>query len=476
VAAPIADREVTEGIEQEILFDPAVPFDAIDIATTNGVVTLQGRVKSLLAKERAERIAETVRGVRSVVNLIEVRPTTPRSARQLREQVKDALLYDAVTEAYEIAVSADDRGAITLNGTVDSWAERDIAEIVAKGVSGVTAVANDIEVKPRTDRLDVEIKAEIARRLQWDTLVDDALIEVRVNDAKVDLSGTVGSAAEKRRVEWNAWMVAGVESVDDSGLSVERWARDEDLRADKYAVRSDAEIRNAVVAALRADPRVSAFDVDVKSRAGFVTLTGVVGAIPAKEAAERDARSTVGVIGVNNLIKVRPVGDMSNEDIAQAVREALARNPFTEGYEIDVSAAEGVVYLAGLVDSYFDKAEAEQVAFRARGVTAVRNDLAVLQPEVLTYDPYVDDWKIYDFTWYDAASDVQSKSDVEIRNAIEQELAWSPFVDSDDVEVSVTGAVATLVGAVDSWSEYHAARENAFEGGAVTVVNRLDVR
>jgi osmotically-inducible protein OsmY len=44
-------------------------------------------------------------------------------------------------------------------------------------------------------------------------------------------------------------------------------------------------------------------------------------------------------------------------------------------------------------------------------------------------------------------------------------LWWSPFVDSDDVNVTVDDGVVTLTGAVDSWSEYNAAANNAYEGG-----------
>jgi osmotically-inducible protein OsmY len=49
-------------------------------------------------------------------------------------------------------------------------------------------------------------------------------------------------------------------------------------------------------------------------------------------------------------------------------------------------------------------------------------------------------------------------------------------VDSDDVTVTVRDGKAILTGAVQSWSEFEAAEENAFEGGAVWVYNDLLVR
>ena len=66
-------------------------------------------------------------------------------------------------------------------------------------------------------------------------------------------------------------------------------------------------------------------------------------------------------------------------------------------------------------------------------------------------------------------------SDAEIKEEINDELFWSPFVDADDVTVTVDQGTATLSGVVDSRSEYLSAEENAYEGGAVFVDNDLIV-
>jgi len=473
-AGYIADADITDHLESEFRFDPAVPFNTIDVNTDRGIVTLTGSVTNLLASERATRIAETLRGVRAVINRIDVVPLTDMTASQSGDAVKQALVYDTATEAYEINVLADEKGGITLSGTVDSWAERNIAETVAKGVNGVVSVRNDIAVRPGSERPDSEIKWEIEKRLHWDTLVGDRLVFVRVDDGKVELSGTVGSAAEKTQTVLDAW-VTGVKAVDASSLGVESWARDRTLREKKYVSRSDREIREAVRDALQYDPRVSAFDIDVTASNGVVILRGVVDNIQASKAAERDARHTTGVFGVNSLIKVR-TGEVTLDDdrIAANVRGALSRNPFVESQDISVRVKNHVVQLDGIVDSYFDKAEAENVAMRAAGVVEVRNHLVVSYPSALNYDPYVDDWSIYDYPWYTAPT-VTSKSDREIKRDIESELRWSPFVDADDVSVSVEAGVATLTGSVDSPGESNAAVQNALQGGAVTVINRLEL-
>lgn len=474
-APSMTDADITIKVEEELLFDPAVPANAINVSTSEGVVTLTGVVSSLLGKERAARIAETVRGVRSVVNRIGVKPVIPQSADNLRKAVENALLYDAATESYQIKVSANDQGQVTLGGTVESWGEHNLAEIIAKNVNGVISVDNNLIVEPKSERADTEIKPEIEKRLRWDVMVDDGLIDVRVDQGKVFLSGTVGSAAEKSHAERNAW-VSGVKDVDSSALNVEKWARDEQLRKQKYVAKPDSEIRDAVKDALLYDPRVSAFKIDVQVADGGVTLQGVVDNLQAKIAAERDAGRTVGVISVNNLIKVRPETELPDSKIAENIRDALLRNPYTTSYEINVRVNNQTAYLTGVVDSYFEKAEAQNVAFRTQGVSNVRNNLIVNDPTTLVYDPYVDNWSIYDYPWYSGPIAIQNKSDWQIARDIQDELWWSPFVDSDEITVSVVGGVATLTGTVDSWSEYYDARENAFEGGAITVINKLDVK
>ena len=470
----VADSAITDRLETEFWFDPAVPFNSVDVSTTRGIVTLTGRVNNLLAKERATRIGESLRGVRAVINRIEIEPIVDWSSKQLADMVKRALVYDAATESYEIVVAATDSGEVTLSGTVDSWTERDLAETVAKSVSGVVGVRNDIEVSPKPERMDSEIKWDVDRRLYWDVLVNADLITVRSDDGRVILSGTVGSAAEKTRARWDALAVTGVRAVDDSGLEVEKWAHNVALRENAPTVRTDMEIRTAVKDALLYDPRVSIFGIEVRVDDGMVTLRGIVDNIKARSAAVSDARNTVGVRRVKNLIKVRPVSTPTDEDIAKNVLAALTRNPYIESEKITVLVKNQVVKLEGSVSSYFEKGQAENIAFRASGVADVRNHLEVSHIQTLTENPYVDDWSIYDYIWYTGPI-VTSKSDATIKKDIEDEFLWSPFVDGDDVKVSVEAGVATLTGSVASLKESIAARENAFEGGAVSVINKLQL-
>lgn len=469
----MTDQAISDKVEDELLFDQGVVSAKVDVKTTDGVVMLSGEVSNILAMDRAARIAETVKGVRSVVNRIEVDPLTVRSAAELEQDIESALMADPATEQYEVEAIVEN-GTVTLLGTVDSYQEQELVKQVVKGVRGVTAIQDELEVVYKTERSDHEIETEIEQALRWDAYVDDQMINVTVSSGKVSLSGTVGSAAEKRMAKAAAW-VAGVKSVDTDKLNVEMWARDEKLRGNKYAVDAGTDIESAVEEALLIDPRVEGFNADVEVAGSTVTLRGTVDNLKAKRAAERAARNTVGVTYVNNRLKVRLGASPGDGAVAENIRAALKRDPYIERFDITSTVVDGTAYLYGTVDSYFEKSRAEDLASGTRGVFDVENYLAVDYEMPQMYDPYIDDQYIdrEEMVRYERRSPY--KSDEQIEDAIEGELWWSPFVDENQVNVTVDDGIATLSGTVNSWSERRAATDNAYEGGATLVDNELIV-
>jgi osmotically-inducible protein OsmY len=473
IAQPeMTDRTINDKIDDDLLLDPGVISLKVDVSTSNGIVTLTGQVNNILAKERAARIAETVKGVRAVVNRIEVSKVASLSDSQIRRDVEAALLANPATDSYKITSTAQN-GVVTLTGTVDSYQERDLVKTVAKGVRGVTAIKDEIDVNYKTDRTDAEIKNEIDQALRWNRYVDHFLINGSVNDGKVTLSGTVGSAAERRMAESVAW-VAGVASVDSSNLSVEGWARDDKLRVGKYDVKSADDLRNAVKDALLYDPRVMSSNVDVYVSGRTVTLRGEVDNLKARRAAEQDAKNTVGVSYVVNRLKVRLDAWPEDSEVAEKIRAALVRDPYVERFEVTVVVVDGTAHLYGSVDSYFEKNRADDVAASVLGVLDVENHLSVDFDRPYIYSPYLDDTIGEDeLIHYERRAPL--KTDRQIKDSIESQLWWSPFVSSDQVTVTVADGIATLTGTVDTWNERDAATENAYQGGATLVKNDLVV-
>lgn len=474
----VTDQQVTEHIRDELKYDSVVDAGSVTVRTAGGIVTLGGEAPHLLTKQRAERIAEAVRGVRSVINRIGVK-TSSRTDEQISKDIHSELSDNPATEPYEVGVTVED-GVVRLVGETDSWQERLLVGKAVAGVRGVSRIDNDIIVDYGSERPDDELQREIMQSLRWSIYVDHDDIDVTVEDGHVKLTGTVRSAVEKTDARLAA-LVAGVNSVDASGLKVEESDRDPQLRKQKYQVRDDEAIRQAVFDTIAIDPRVSLENIICKVELNTVTLTGTVDNLRAKRAAGNDARNTAGVFEVENRLIVRSGEPLSDTEIASRLGRAFDRHVLLDDDDIAVSVSDGVVGLFGEVDAVYEKRTADDIASRLAGVVRVRNALNLdtsLPHRPATWDPWVDNGYLYDYDWYgfdtaqkDAA--MASQSDADIREQIYDQLFWSPFVDANEVTVTVEDETATLTGEVDSWSERQAAEENAHEGGAVRVVNRL---
>jgi len=464
------DTEITNAVSNELLFNATTPAYLLDVETNEGIVLLSGSVDNILAKDRAVKIAQTVKGVRAVIDSIQVNAPY-RTDAELENDIINALLTDPATDSYEINVKANE-GHIKLSGNVDSWQEKQLSEYVTKGIVGVKSVENNISINYTLNRPDYEIREEVKQSLANDIRIDDGLINVSVQKGNVVLTGEVGSASEKAIAYSKAW-TAGVKSVNSENLKVSLWSRDDNFRESKYVFKPDNEIKNAVKDALFYDPRVLSFMPEISVDQGVVTLTGRIDNLKAKKAAEQTANNVVGVSRVKNYLKVRPAIIPANKDLEADIETAMLKNPIVEMWEIDVKAHHGIVYLNGIVDSYFEKSTAEDIASKTNGVLAVENNLTVQDNnDYYFYDYY--GWNTY-FPPYQVDIVYDYRSDYAIKQDIIDEIWWSPYVNEDEVEVTVENGTATLTGTVDTKREKVFAEINALEGGALDVNNKLMV-
>jgi osmotically-inducible protein OsmY len=448
----IDDQDITQFVTTKLQTDEAMEANVINVETADGVVTLTGSTDNLLEKERAAEIARSVKGVRDVVNRITVRPCD-RDDLEIQKDVAEALRSDPATEPMEVSATVTD-GTVTIDGTVGSWAEKELCSEVVKAVRGVRDVENNVEVAFAERRRDDEIKTEIQRRLRSDVWVDSRDIDVQVKDGRVTLAGAAGSAAEKARAYLDAF-VSGVSEVDDGALNVE-WSSQYSTKsgAETPPAVSDEDIKEDIRGAFLRDPRVLVFNPEIQVNDGAVVLSGVVGDLAAKYAAEQDALAIVGVWSVDNRLKVRPEDMPEDSAIAEWVTNALHRDPYTDAYQIDVTVTNGLVDLQGTVNSRFEREEASRVASKVKGVLEISNNLDVRYERELA----------------------RAHGDQELKEDIETALWWSVHVPSEDIAVTVDRGVATLAGAVDTWNQRRVAEETAREAGASTVVDKLEVR
>jgi len=467
--APRDDAAVADAVERQLRQDEAVPFDDLDVHVADGIVRLTGATDHLLARDRAGRIASRVRGVRAVANEIRVEPPFERLDRDIRRHVLDALLAAPAADRAEVEVGVVD-GRVALSGTADSWAEREFCEKVAKGVPGVIAVANDIEVEYEGERPDTEITAGIRSSLKWHVLIDASRIEVAVEDGEVELTGAVRSVEEKQRTTRQAW-IAGVKDVDASGLAVKPWSHGGPLRQEARAPVADEKIAEAIESALELHARVLSFEIEADADEGWVTLRGTVDNLRAKSEAEETARLTAGVTGVTNQIKVRLPEERHDMEIAMDVRLALVHDPYTDRSDLDVRVRNGRVTLTGVVDSYLEHAEAIETASGIRGVRDVLPRI-----EVASGRDVVEPMPGFPWQRSSIVRPATTPPDHAIAHDTLTRIRWSPLLDESGIRVLVEDGVATLTGTVDSWSAYHAVARKAWEAGAAEIENNLKVK
>lgn len=469
----LSDDRITEAVKVDLLVTRGIDTERITAATMDGIVTLSGVADNLLTKERASRVASTIKGVRSVVNNISV--VSDREDSATKHDIEAALAADPATEKWEIVVSVDD-GYTMLTGSVDSWQEKELAGTVAKGVDGVTAISNDITVDYSSDRSDQTIKMEVISALDWNTKVDNAFITVEVNNGSVDLSGSVASLYEKNKATSLAYL-AGVSDVDATGLEIDPWMNDALERDNFLADKSDTDIEKAINDAFIVHPRINADLLEVRVENGIATIEGTLTNLKAARAAAEIAKNTHGVVTVDdevsvfNEIVISPEVNATDNEVKLAVEKAINRDPYLVSEQIEVSVNEGVVSLEGTANTYFEKYQADEVTSRVNGVISVVNNLEVGYAQ-LDYTPAFYDWNVID---YDFDYEPATLSDAELKRAVERELTWSPFVSKVNVNIQVDDGVVTLTGEVLNMRSVTEATEEAYEAGAAQVYNRLEL-
>jgi osmotically-inducible protein OsmY len=219
MAAPPTAR-TDEAIQRDVLGelqgDARVQPSEIGVAVKGGVVILTGSVDSLIKKVAAEEAAHRMRGVKAVVNDIEVR--LPLSHQRTDTDIAAAVVHTLqhVTDIPldQIKVTVSD-GWVTLTGEVSWHFQKEDIERTVWHVMGVRGITNAITVRPLFAPSPSEIKQRIEDGLVRNAALDAQRISVEMQGDRVILRGTVQSWAERQEAERIAWSIPGVTSVDN---------------------------------------------------------------------------------------------------------------------------------------------------------------------------------------------------------------------------------------------------------------------
>jgi osmotically-inducible protein OsmY len=217
------DDRIESTAQKSYVFKTYLKNDSIKTESKDGVVTLTGTVAAESHKSLAENTVAGLPGVKSVDNRLKIKGESPakHSDTWISMQVKTTLLFHRNVSAAETDVYVKD-GIVTLRGTANSVAQKELTTEYAQDVDGVKAVKNEMTtaktaVKPAEtlgEKIDdASITAQVKMSLVSHRSTSALKTRVETKDGVVTISGAAKNAAEKSLVTKLVSDINGVTSV-----------------------------------------------------------------------------------------------------------------------------------------------------------------------------------------------------------------------------------------------------------------------
>jgi len=217
------DSRIEASAAKSYVFETTLKDDSIKTESKNGVVTLTGTVAESSHKSLAQDTVESLPGVKSVDNQLQVSGEQPaeHSDAWISAKVKTTLLFHRHVSAIGTTVYVKD-GIVTLQGEASSLAQKDLTTEYAKDVDNVKEVKNDMTIAktpppPDTtvgDKIDdASITAQVKSSLLSHRSTSAIHTTVSTADGVVTVSGIAKNAAEKTLVTKLVTDINGVNSV-----------------------------------------------------------------------------------------------------------------------------------------------------------------------------------------------------------------------------------------------------------------------
>lgn len=212
---------------------------------------------------------------------------------------------------------------------------------------------------------DIEIKRDVEAEIQWDPRINETDVAISVKKGVVALAGYVPSFSQKLQAEADAKRVQGVVGV----------ANDIEVRIPNIDQKPDPEIARDAASAIKLQLPTTHQNFKVVVKNGWLTLEGETEWQYLRERTEQTVHHLQGVKGVTNSIKLTP--KVSPSEIKRKIEEAFKRSAEIDANRIVVETHNDEVVLKGSVQSWFERKEAERVAWSAPGVRKVDDRILI---------------------------------------------------------------------------------------------------
>jgi osmotically-inducible protein OsmY len=209
----------------------------------------------------------------------------------LKQKVLDELAWQPGFDETDIGVTVRG-GFVTLTGHVKSYAEKYAAERAAGTVTGVRAIADEMEVRnlSSVDHSDAELAGRAFDVISWDLSVPKNRVKVKSESGWVTLEGDVDWRFQKQAAEADIRNLPGVMGVSNA-IEIKPKAR-------------VCDVEKQIKAAFRRNAEFEAENIVVTANGRTVTLTGQVGSYHERTLAADTAWSAPGVTEVHDLMTV----------------------------------------------------------------------------------------------------------------------------------------------------------------------------
>lgn len=210
---------------------------------------------------------------------------------ELKNDILAELRWDPSVDAEQIGVEVKN-GIVTLAGHVNSYVEKWAAEQAAQKVSGVRALAIEMDVKlpGLSQRNDADIARSADSALEWTTNLTKDSIKIQVEGGWVSLTGDVEWEYQRREAEGAVRNLMGVKGINNN-ISIKSTVSARGVKAE-------------IVDALKRRAIIDSQKITVDVHGADVTLTGTVDNWAERELAMHSAWSAAGVRNVQNNIIV----------------------------------------------------------------------------------------------------------------------------------------------------------------------------